>query len=206
MLHLSLFSSTQIIVNSFQIPRQQHSKKTALANSPVLDYLLPKLSIWQTGEVRKREILKNIDAHMLEETRVILERVRALCTHLALADSTRFNIKLPTQLASSKLFITGEFEEKQQLVTLINQDNWLFGAFEWLCPNYTALAHSQELNTFSYLYEKNRQQALHQYRHFSQTSQGMRCYLACHIEQGEPKLTWRIESPKTVYILKELQS
>jgi hypothetical protein len=34
----------------------------------------------------------------------------------------------------------------------------------------------------------------------------MRCYLACNIQEGEPRLSWRLESPKTVYILKELQS
>ena len=89
---------------------------------------------------------------------------------------------------------------------LINQDSWLTGTFNWLCPNYNALAHSQELSTFSYLYKKDRQKALHQYRHFNQNEQGIRCYLACNIKKGEPRLTWCLESPKTVYILKELQS
>ncbi|MFT7260561.1 MAG: hypothetical protein ACI9MS_002430, partial [Glaciecola sp.] len=43
-----MFSSTQIIINSLHIPLLQKSKKSVLASSPVLDYLLPELSIWQT--------------------------------------------------------------------------------------------------------------------------------------------------------------
>ena len=203
---MSLFSSTQIIVNSLHIPSQQRSKKSTLASSPVLDYLLPTLSIWQTGEVRQAQTLDNIDAHMLDETRQILQRVRSFCARLALTDTSRFNIKLQTSSFGTALLITGMFAQKEQLTQLINQDEWLTGAFDWLCPNYTALAHSQELSTFSYLYEKNRQQALHQYRHFGQTEKGMRCYIACHIEDGEPKLTWRLESPKTVYMVQQLQS
>lgn len=205
-LPVSLFSSTQIIVNSLHIPPQQQSEKSTLASSPVLDYLLPELSIWQTGELRQGQILENIDAYMLEETRLILQRVRSFCFSLALPDSTRFNIKLQTSGSSAALLITGAFKEKEQLTKRLNQDSWLTGAFDWLCPNYTVLAHSQELSKFSYVYEKNRQQALHQYRHFSQAEQGMRCYLACNIDEGEPRLTWRLESPKTVYMLKELQS
>tara|TARA_R110002153_G_scaffold38643_1_gene112046 strand:- start:28079 stop:28702 length:624 start_codon:yes stop_codon:yes gene_type:complete len=205
-LPVSLFSSTQIIVNSLHIPPLQQSIKSVLASSPVLDYLLPELSIWQTGEVRQKQELANLDAYMLEETRLILKRVRSLCSSLALTDSTRFNIKLQASGPNNALLITGAFEEKKQLNKLINEDSWLTGAFDWLCPNYTALAHSQELSSFSYLYEKDRQQALHQYRHFGQTEKGMRCYLACNIEKGEPKLTWRLESPKTVYILKALLS
>jgi hypothetical protein len=205
-LPVSLFSSTQIIVNSLHIPPLQQSKKSVLASSPVLDYLLPELSIWQTGEVRQVQTLDNIDAYMLEETRRILKRINSICCSLALTDATRFNIKLQASGSNNALLITGAFEEKIQLTKLINKDSWLTGAFDWLCPNYIALAHSQELSNFSYLYEKNRHQALHQYRHFSQNEQGMRCYLACNIEKGEPRLTWRLGSPKTVYILKELLS
>jgi hypothetical protein len=203
---VSMFSSTQIIINSLHIPLLQKSKKSVLASSPVLDYLLPELSIWQTGEVRQGQILENIDDYMLEETRLILKRVHLLCANLALPDSTRFNIKLQTSSSSDILLISGAFKEKSQLTKLLNQDSWLTSTFNWLCPNYNALAHSQELNSFSHAYEKNRQQALHQYRHFGQNEQGMRCYLACNVQEGEPRLSWRLESPKTVYILKELQS
>jgi hypothetical protein len=191
------------MVNSLNVLPQQEPKETALASSPVLDYLLPELSIWQTGELRQKQILENIDPYMLQETRQILKRMHRFCSGLVLNDSTRFNIKL--QASAVLLQIRGAFEEKEQLTKLINQDSWLTGAFNWLCPNYTALAHSQELQMFSYAYEKDRHQALHQYRHFNQTEQGMRCYLACNIEDGEPILSWCLESPKTVYILKELQ-
>lgn len=203
-LPVSLFSSSQIIVNSMHVPPLQHVKNSVLGSSPVLDYLLPDLSIWQTGEVRQNQKLTNVDAYMLEETRLIFKRVHSLCSSLALTDATRFNIKLQASRSNNALLITGEFQEKEQLTKLINEDSWLTGAFDWLCPNYTALAHSQELSTFSYLYEKDRQQALHQYRHFNQTEKGMRCYLACNIEKGEPSLNWRLQSPKTAYIVKEL--
>ena len=201
---MSVFSSTQIMVNCLNLPPIQPSKEATLGCSPVLDYLLPELSVWQTGEIRHKQILEKIDAHMLEETRLILKRVRSFCSSLGLINSTRFNIKLNTTDSLSALVITGAFEEKEKLTQLINQDNWLTGAFDWLCPNYTALAHSQELITFSYVYEKDRHQALYQYRHFDQAEQGMRCYLACSIEEGEPILTWSLQSPKTVYIMNKL--
>jgi hypothetical protein len=204
-LRVSIFSSTQIMINCLNVPPLQTSKKTTLGSSPVLDYLLPELSVWQTGEIRHKQTLEKIDAYMLEETRLILKRVRSFCSSLGLINSTRFNIKLHTTDSRAALVITGAFEEKEKLTQLINQDNWLAGAFNWLCPNYNALAHSQELLTFSYVYEKDRHQALYQYRHFDQTEKGMRCYLACSIEEGEPILTWCLQSPKTVYILNKLQ-
>lgn len=192
------------MINYLNVPPLHPCKVTTLASSPVLDYLLPELSMCQTGEISHKQALENIDAYMLYETRLILKRVRSFCSSLKLINSTRFNIKLQTSNSGAALMITGAFEEKEKLTKLINQDNWLMGAFNWLCPNYNALAHSQELNTFSYIYEKNRHQALHQYRHFNQTEQGMSCYLACSVEQGEPLLTWCLQSPKTAYILEEL--
>jgi hypothetical protein len=205
-LPVSVFSCSQIIVNSLNIPALGRSKETTLASSSVLEYLLPELSVWQTGVFRHQKILQNIDAYMLEETRLILKRVHSICSRLVLTDSTRFNIKLQASGSSAVLLITGSFEEKETLTNMINRDSWLTGAFNWLCPNYNALAHSQELTTFSYAYEKDRQQALKQYQHFDQAEQGMRCYLACNIKEGKPSLTWRLESPKTIYILKELKS
>ena len=213
---VSLLSSSQIIVNCINVPLWQHVTKSTLASSPVLDTLLPELSVWQTGEIKRHEAkhneirhkqqLENIDAYMLEDTRQILKRVQSFCSSLVLTESTRFNIKLQASGSSAVLLITGSFEEKETLTNMINRDSWLTGAFNWLCPNYNALAHSQELTTFSYAYEKDRQQALKQYQHFDQAEQGMRCYLACNIKEGKPSLTWRLESPKTIYILKELKS
>ncbi len=203
---VSIFSTPQIMVNSLGLLPTQGSKKRTLASSPVLDYLLPELSVWQTGEIKQKQPLENIDTYMLQETRLILKRVRSFCFRLMLTDFTRFNIKLQANGSEAALLITGTFEEKKKLTKMINQDNWLSGAFNWLCPNYRALAHSQELITFSYLYEKDRQQALHRYRHFDHTEQGMCCYLACDIQKGVPNLTWCLESPKTIYTLKELHN
>jgi hypothetical protein len=202
---VSVFSTSQIIINSLNIAPLQPSKETTLASSPVLEYLLPELSVWQTGAFRHKQILENIDAYMLEETGLLLKRVRSHCSNLLLTQATKFNIKLQASGSSGLLLITGTFTEKEKLTKLINQDRWLKGAFNWLCANYNALAHSQELITFSYAYEKNRQQALHQFQHFDQAEQGMYCYLAFNMEAGEPRLTWCLQSPKTAFILKELQ-
>ena len=208
---MSTFSPAQIMLDPLNISPLQRSRGralvtlTTLANSPVLDYLLPELSIWQTSEVRQEQILENIDAYMLQETRLILKRVRSICLKLALSNSTSFDIKLQAFGSSATLLITGTFEAKEKLTKLINKDSWLAGAFNWLCPNYNALAHSQELVTFSHAYEKNQQQALQQYQHFDQYKHGMDCYLTCTIKGGEITLTWCLQSPKTVYILKELQ-
>jgi len=204
-LRVSVLSSSQIIINSLNAPPRQLTKERAFANSPVLDTLLPELSVWQTCEVRQKQILENIDTYMLEETRLILKRFRSFCSSLVLTDTTRFKIKLQASGSNSALLITGAFDEREKLSKLINQDSWLTGAFNWLCPNYIALAHSQELSSFSYAYERDRQHALRQYKHINQTEQGMSCYLACNIEEGEPRLTWCLESPKISYILKELQ-
>jgi hypothetical protein len=205
-LQVFMFSSTQIFINSLNTPALQRPKERVLASSPVLDSLFPELSVWQTSEVRQQQTLENIDVYMLQETKLILKRVHSFCSNLVLPDTTRFNIKLRVTGSNTALLITGVFEEKEKLTKLINLDCWLTGTFDWLCSNYNALAHSQELVSFSYAYKQDRQQALHQYKHFEQTEQGMRCYLACTIEEGEPRLTWCLESPKTVYILKELQS
>jgi hypothetical protein len=204
-LRMSMFSSAQIMVNCLNVSPLQQSKETTLGSSPVLDDLLPELSVRQTGGIRHQQTLERIDAYMLQQTRLILKRVRSFCSSLELIDSTGFNIKLQTAGSLTALVITGAFEAKEKLTQLINQDSWLTGAFDWLCPNYNALAHSQELITFSYLYKKDRHQALHQYRHFDQTEQGMCCYLVCNIEDGELRLTWCLQSPKTVYIVKDLE-
>lgn len=208
---MSIFSSTQIILTPLNVSLLQRLRGrvlvnlTTLANSPVLDYLLPELSTWQTKGVRQEQNLENIDAYMMQETRLILKRVRSICSKLMLSDSTRFDIELQTFGSDATLLITGTFEAKEKLTELVNRDGWLTGAFNWLCPNYKALAHSQELTTFSHAYGKNQQQALQQYQHFDQNEHGMDCYLTCTKEGGEITLTWCLQSPKTVYILKELQ-
>ncbi|MFQ3190934.1 MAG: hypothetical protein ACI936_002070 [Paraglaciecola sp.] len=100
------------MVNSLHPLSMQRSKKSALASSPVLDYLLPELSIWQTDEVRQWQTLENIDAYMLKETRRILKRVRALCSNLALTNATSFNIKLQASGSSNALLITGSLRKR----------------------------------------------------------------------------------------------
>lgn len=65
-----------------------------------------------------------------------------------MSDSTTFDIKL----ANSALVVSGQFDEKDQLGELLNQDRWINCAVNWLYANYSALAHSQALLSFSYAY------------------------------------------------------
>jgi hypothetical protein len=72
---VSIFSTSQIMVNSLVLLPTQGSKKSTLASSPVLDYLLPELSVWQTGEIKQKQPLENIDTYMLQETKLNKECV-----------------------------------------------------------------------------------------------------------------------------------
>ena len=194
---MSHLSSANIVISSPLPARVQGPTVSVLANSPVLDYLMPQLSVLRTIGLKQQQRLKNIDSYMLEETELLLKRVGEFCLRLGLSDSTTFDIKL----ANKALRVRGQFDGKAQLGELVNQDRWISGAFNWLYGNYSALAHSQELLRFSYAYEKNRQQALGEYRHFEHVNQGMECYLSRRIEDGKTKLSWLIESPTVIYHL-----
>lgn len=195
---MSHLSSANIVINSALSAGMHSPTESILANSPVLDYLLPQLSVWQSNRPKPQQRLKNIDPYMLQETEQLLQLVGKFCLKLGMSDSTTFDIKL----AKSTLLISGQVEQKERLAELVNHDRWIGPAFEWLHANYSALAHSQELLSFSYTYEKNRHQALAEYRHFELPNQGMDCYVNCRIEEGKTKLSWLVESPVAVYHLK----
>lgn len=195
---MSHLSSANIVINSVFSTGIQCPASCNLANSPVLDYLMPQLSLRQTDGLKPQQRLENIDAYMLLETEQLLERVGSFCVTLGLSESTTFYIKL----TQSKLRISGQFEQKNQLVQLVAQDPWIMGAFNWLHGNYCALAYSQELLSFAKIYEKNPQQALAKYRHFEAPNQGMDCYLSAQIKDGKAKLRWLVESPVVIYFLK----
>ncbi len=200
-----MLSSTQIVIKSLNFQPQLRPKNSTLASSLVLDTLLPELSIWQTNKVRQPQILENIDAYMLLETKQMLDRIATIYSNLALTNTMSFNLKLQFSDSTINLSIDEDTAAKQTFIKQLKLDKWLAGAFEWLCPNYTALAHSQELISFSYAYAKNNQEALRLYQHFKLPEQGMCCYLVCKVEQGEPNLTWSVASPQTKYLIKELQ-
>lgn len=200
---MTVQNTTHILIDTLTLKPHQRPKMSVLASTPILDTLLPELSIWKTNTAKKAQVLENIDPYMLLETKQILKRVTAICTNVALENNLRFTIKLAFSGTAIKLLITDEFTAKSTLIKSLKQDKWLAAAFEWLCPNYTGLANSQEMVSFSYAYEKNRQKALQQYQHFKQPEQGMCCYLDCQIKQNEPKLAWVIASPKTTYRIEE---
>ena len=160
---------------------------------------MPQLSVWQTNKIKKQQRLENIDSYMLLETTQLLQRVEKFCLSIVMPDSTIFEIKLVDTARQARLQISGQFEQKKLLDEMVNNDHWISGAFSWLHANYCALAYSQEMLTFSYAYERNRQLALHEYKHFEQLNQGMDCYLSCQVEQGIPHIEWRIESPVMAY-------
>ena len=195
---MSYLSSTNIVIRSVLSTGLQNPKGSIFANSPVLDFLLPQLSATQNNEHKTQQLLDSIDSYMLQETEDLLKRINNICLQLRLSDSTTFMI----QLGGPGLCISGCFEEKEQLAQLVNRDRWICTTFNWLHANYTALAYSQELLRFSYAYEKNRQQALVEYKHFELHNQGMDCHLNCNVEGGLPILVWQIESPLMVFRLK----
>jgi hypothetical protein len=192
---VSYLSSSQILVQYPAAPQHQYFTGSSLANSAVLEKLLPQLSIWQKNTVKKPQMLEKIDPYMLEETQILLKRISQFCSQSGVADASSFKIKL----GAAGLQITGPCAEKDLLGNLINQDSWIHGAFNWLHPNYVGLAHSQELLSFSCAYEKNRSGSLEKYRHFTQHNQGLDCYITCEVEEGQPKLTWCLESPVAIY-------
>jgi hypothetical protein len=194
---MSHLSSAHIAISSARTSGTQRPAGSILANSPVLDYLMPRLSVWQTNGHKRRQRLENIDPYMLQETEQLLERVGTFCLRLGLCESTTFNIKQ----AKPALRISGQFAQKPQLGELVDQDRWISGAFNWLHGNYSALAHSQELISFSDAYKKDRHQALGQYKHFEQRNQGMDCYVNCCLAEGKAKLSWVVESPVVIFHL-----
>jgi len=196
---VSHLSSSIIVISSAHVSGNQGLAGSVLANSPVLDYLMPQLSVWQNRELKLHTGLKNIDPYMFYETEQLLQRLGKFCSQLGLSDTSNFEIKLAKPLLS----ISGQFEEKVQLAELVNKDRRIRAAFDWLHGCYSALAHSQELLSFSYAYERNRQAALAEYRHFEQLNQGMDCYVNCRIEEGKAKLSWIVASPIVIYHLND---
>ncbi|WP_289027792.1 hypothetical protein [uncultured Paraglaciecola sp.] len=194
-------SSTHILIDTLAIPSQQRPTTSVLANSCVLDYLLPELSSWQTV---KQETLEKVDDYMLLETKQVLQRISKAISQITLCGLSHFIIKIKPMGATFSLEIQANLAEKSILLKQINHDKWLVGALAWLCPNYMALAHSQELLSFSYLYEKSKQEAHRHYQHFSLKDQGIYCYLDCNMVNGKPNLSWRLKSPKTNFTIKEL--
>ncbi|MEP0356770.1 hypothetical protein [Paraglaciecola sp.] len=197
---MTVQNSTPIIINTLTPPSHQRLVTSVLANTSVLDYLLPELTSWQTV---KQEALKKVDDYILLETKQVLQRISTAISQIVLSDQCHFTIKIRPMGATSTLEIKANLAEKPMLLKHINHDKWLVGAMAWLCPNYIALAHSQELLSFSYLYEKSKQEAHRHYQHFSLKDQGIYCYLDCSVVNGKPNLSWCVKSPKTNFTIEE---
>ncbi|MEP0176986.1 MAG: hypothetical protein ABJH28_06470 [Paraglaciecola sp.] len=196
---MTVQNSTHIFIDTLAIPPHQRPTTSVLANSSVLDYLLPELSSWQTV---KQESLEKVDDYMLLETKQVLQRISKVISELTLGKKCSFTIKIKPMGATVSLEIKTNLAEKSILLKQINHDKWLLGALAWLCPNYTALAHSQELLSFSYLYEKSKPEAHRHYQHFALKNQGIYCYIDCNMVNEKPNLSWCVKSPKTNFTIK----
>lgn len=174
-----------------------NAPQSSLANSSVLDYLLPQLSSWHNRPQPKQQALEKIDGYMLQETELLLEKLTELCMQCSLPDNLQFRIDLSTVSIDS----TTEFEGKRRFIQSVKQDKWVIEALNWLLPNYLALAHSQELVDFSHAYANHRQYALSEFKHFSQANQGMQCYISCVKTAGKIQVEWCVESPVNCFIV-----
>ncbi|MFT2092470.1 hypothetical protein [Paraglaciecola sp. 2405UD69-4] len=202
---MAIQNSTHIFIDKPATRLPTRPITSLLGNSAVLDSLLPELSIWQKPSPKQEQDLKNIDSYMLLETKQVLERVASILSNLKLSHTLPFTLNIQRSGQTTNLLIKEDIAINKKVVKAILQDKWLMGAFEWLCPNYLALAHSQELLTFSHAYKEDNQAALLHYHHLQQPEPKLKCYLTCRFEQRKPKLTWHLDSPKTSYCIKELE-
>lgn len=187
-------SSTQILLHPKILTAIRPVVYSTMANSPVLDKLMPQLAMPQLPTLKPRLLLQSIDPYMLQETQQLITRISEHIVEKNLPDHTQLKIRLK----EGKLHLTGK--APQQLHNLLGQDSWLASTFAWLLPNYIGLTHSQEMLRFSYAYEIDRQQAIDTYRHFEQIDQGLDCYLKIMFGQNKPLLHLCIESPMAVYL------
>ena len=192
---MSQLSSANILITS-ALPRSRQGSVTSnMANSAVLELLMPQLIDRQKPAAKAQHSLENIDCYMLEETELLLTRLSGFCLQLGMAEGANFDLIL----SKGQLKVSTYFEQAIALEKCLLQDPWITGAFKWLEPNYRALADSQELLSFAQAYEKNRQQALVEYSHLEHGAMAMHCYVRGCIEQGKATLSWFVESPVTNY-------
>jgi len=63
---VSYLSSARIAISSIYASGIQRPTGKILANSPVLGFLTPPLSVWQTKGHKLQQQLENIDGYMLQ--------------------------------------------------------------------------------------------------------------------------------------------
>lgn len=198
---MSILGSSHIVLQPQHLPAINPSAEAShLGNQAVLATLMPLLAAEPQPIGKAQLSLNNVDAYMLEETEILLTRLGKFCQQLSLPVSSRFNIVHHGQTLS----INVATDKLTALLHKASKDPWLNGAFDWLIPNYIALAHSQELLQFSYAYEKSRTDALAQFQHFNEQNQGFECYVSCQIRPQHVQLSWCLESPYAIYQAKSI--
>ena len=194
---LDVTTAAQIVLPQ-QLANQinQHFRSDAIAqfgNEAVLEALLPQL--YGKASIKKSRPLEKVDHYMLEETRELYRRLRRFCLTLGIDDNTEFQVKHHTAFGTSSLHIIGNFNGREELTQLINNDRWFVGSFEWLQPNYASLAHSFEMLEFSYIYEQSPDKAAQQYAHFDRSDKGM----AFALSHAQGCINAQVESPVNLY-------
>ncbi|MCF2947922.1 hypothetical protein L0668_07380 [Paraglaciecola aquimarina] len=167
------------------------------ANSAVLNNLFPQLKGQSVNLIKPKTKLQKIDSYMLQETQLLLNKIETYCGSEQLDDG----IELSLYFDDIQWCVSETFTKDHGLVQLLNQDKWIIDVSQWLSPNYTGLAYSQELLAFSYLYAKNKQVALQKYKHFSDKNQGCICKIKLSVRSGIASLKFCVESPTNSYLI-----
>jgi hypothetical protein len=178
----------QIRLPAIQATQTSYFQRPTLANSQVLELLLPQLVVPRAKQAR---VLTNVDDYMLQETRELYVRIGDLCQRLNIHNS----LKIQLDTHTGQIEVIGDTQYARHLQQLIQVDPWLPGAFAWLHPNYLMLAQSQELLAFSKAYQQSTTLALAKYHHLALPENGMTCCL--RLAEGEIDLV--VESALHIY-------
>ncbi|PKG97514.1 hypothetical protein [Paraglaciecola sp. MB-3u-78] len=183
----------QIRLPAMQGKQTHPLARSTMANSQVLDFLLPQLFSQHLKPTKQHKMLENVDDYMLQETKEVYARINSFCQRLGI------NVQLEIRLnpIGDELQVFGESQHCKTLSEFINSDHWLKGALSWLQPNYLMLAQSLEMISFSHAYKHSPSHALGEFGYVDQVNNAMEFYLKC----GNCPVELVTESPLHIYTL-----
>jgi hypothetical protein len=154
----------------------------------VFELLLPQL---YGSSDKKLQPLQKVDHYMLHETEELYSRLRRFCYQLKINRQIEFKVARH----GDSLQVIGDFNHRETLNKMVNDDLWFVDSFIWLQPNYSSLAHSWEMLEFSEYYEQSPTDARQRYAHFDREDKGLA--FALKYNQGSVKA--QVESPLNLY-------
>lgn len=186
---MSDFSAqTRIILDPDLAKALQPSLSTTYATAKVFDQLMPALYGYSD---KKQQPLQKVDYYMLEETEELITRLSRFCAQLNINPSCEFKVAR----RGNHLQVIGNFEGRDALTQMVNDDLWFVDSFIWLQPNYSSLAHSFEVLDYSEHYQQSPQAAAKKYAHFVREDKG----LAFALRYANGAANAQVESPLNLY-------